>query len=76
VHRAMIKGFIVSDHSDRLPAFLKEMTPLVGEGRIKYREDIVDGLDAAPSALIGLFAGKNFGKMLVRVSPDPTGRQG
>jgi len=76
VHRAMIKGFIVSDHGDRLPAFLKEMTPLVREGRIKYREDIVDGLDAAPSALIGLFEGKNFGKMLVRVSPDPTGRQG
>ena len=76
VHRALIKGFIVSDHNDRLPAFLKEMTPLVGEGRIKYREDIVDGLDAAPSALIGLFEGKNFGKMLVRVSPDPTGRQG
>ncbi len=72
VHRAMIKGFIVSDHGDRLPAFLKEMTPLVREGRIKYREDIVDGLDAAPSALVGLFEGKNFGKMLVRVAPDST----
>jgi NADPH-dependent curcumin reductase len=72
VQRAMIKGFIVSDHYDRFPAFLKEVTPLVREGRIKYREDIVDGLDAAPSALIGLFEGKNFGKMLVRVSPDPT----
>jgi len=76
VHRAMIKGFIVSDHNDRLPAFLNEMTPLVRDGRIKYREDIVDGLDAAPSALIGLFEGRNFGKMLVRVSPDPTGRHG
>jgi NADPH-dependent curcumin reductase len=72
VQRAMIKGFIVSDHPDRFPAFLKELTPLVREGRIKYREDIVDGLDAAPSGLIGLFAGKNFGKMMVRVSPDPT----
>jgi NADPH-dependent curcumin reductase CurA len=70
VQRAMIKGFIVSDHYDRFPAFLKEVTPLVREGRIKYREDIVDGLDAAPSALIGLFEGKNFGKMLVRVAPD------
>jgi NADPH-dependent curcumin reductase CurA len=72
VQRAMIKGFIVSDHYDRFPAFLREMTPLVREGRIKFREDIVDGLDRAPSALIGLFEGKNFGKMLVRVSPDPT----
>jgi NADPH-dependent curcumin reductase CurA len=76
VQRAMIKGFIVSDHYDRFPAFLKEVTPLVREGRIKYREDVVDGLEAAPSALIGLFEGKNFGKMLVRVSPDPTARGG
>jgi NADPH-dependent curcumin reductase CurA len=68
VQRAMIKGFIISDHYDRFPAFLKEVTPLVRDGRIKYREDIVDGLDAAPSALIGLFEGRNFGKMLVRVS--------
>ena len=68
VSRATIRGFIVSDHADRFPAFLKEVTPLVREGRVKYREDIVDGLDMAPSALIGLFEGRNFGKMLVRVS--------
>jgi NADPH-dependent curcumin reductase CurA len=74
VQRAMIKGFIASDHYDRFPAFLEEMTPLVRSGRIRYREDVVDGLDAAPSALIGLFEGSNFGKMLVRVSPDPTRR--
>ena len=67
VARALIKGFIVSDHMDRAPAFLQEMTPLVRDGRIKYREDIVEGLDAAPSAFIGLLAGKNFGKLLVRV---------
>jgi len=67
VHRAMIKGFIVSDHYDRFPAFLREVTPLVQSGRIKYREDVVDGLDAAPAALVGLFEGRNFGKMLVRV---------
>ena len=54
VQRAMIKGFIVSDHFDRFPAFLKDVTPLVRNGNIKYREDIIDGLDAAPSALIGL----------------------
>ncbi len=72
VARATITGFIVSDHADRLPAFLQEVAPLVRDGRIKYREDIVDGLDAAPSALIGLFEGRNFGKMMVRVSADPT----
>jgi NADPH-dependent curcumin reductase CurA len=72
VNRAMIKGFIVSDHNDRAPAFLQEVAPLVVSGRIKFREDIVDGLDNAPSAFIGLLAGKNFGKLMVRVSPDPT----
>ena len=71
VHRATIRGFIVSDHFDRFPEFVAEMTPLVRDGRIKYREDIVDGLEAAPAALIGLFEGRNFGKALVRVSPEP-----
>jgi len=68
VNRAMIKGFIVSDHSDRAPAFAQEMTPLVRDGRIKYREDIVEGLDAAPAAFIGLLQGRNFGKLIVRVA--------
>jgi NADPH-dependent curcumin reductase len=72
VQRAMMKGFIISDHADRAPAFLQEVAPLVMSGRLKYREDIVDGLDAAPSAFIGLLQGKNFGKLMVRVSPDPT----
>jgi NADPH-dependent curcumin reductase CurA len=67
VNRATIKGFIVSDHYDRFGPFLREVTPLVRDGRIKFREDIVDGLDAAPAALIGLLEGRNFGKMLVRV---------
>ncbi len=72
VNRALIKGFIVSDHADRAPAFLKECAPLVKNGRLRYREDIVNGLDRAPEALFGLFEGRNFGKMLVCVSPDPT----
>ena len=72
VQRALIKGFIVSDHPDRAPAFLQEVAPLVMSGRIKFREDIVDGLDHAPGAFIGLLQGKNFGKLMVRVSPDPT----
>jgi NADPH-dependent curcumin reductase CurA len=72
VHRALIKGFIVSDHNDRAPAFIQEVAPLVASGRIKFREDIVEGLDQAPEAFIGLLNGKNFGKLMVRVSPDPT----
>src|SRR5436190_7609747 len=72
VHRAMIKGFIVSDHYDRFPAFLQECTPLVASGQLKHREDVVQGLEHAASALIGLFEGRNFGKLMVQVSPDPT----
>src|SRR4051812_16748707 len=68
VSRALIQGFIISDHTDRAPAFAQEMAPLVRAGRIKYREDVAEGIDAAPSAFIGLLAGKNFGKQLVRVS--------
>ena len=72
VSRAMIQGFIVSDHVDRYATALQEMAPLVRAGRLKYREDITEGLDAAPGAFIGLLEGRNFGKTLVRVSPDPT----
>ncbi len=68
VNRAMIKGFIVSDHIDRAPAFFQEVAPLVKAGRIKFREDIVDGLENAPSAFIGLLEGKNFGKLIIRVA--------
>jgi len=70
--RAMIKGFIISDHIDRFPAFLQEVAPLVRAGRIKYREDIVEGLDSAPSAFIGLLEGRNFGKLMIRVASAPT----
>ncbi len=71
VKRAMIKGFIVSDHNDRAAAFQRDCAAWLKEGKLKYREDIVDGLDAAPAALLKLFDGENFGKLLVRVSEDP-----
>jgi len=72
VNRALIKGFIVSDQMDRAGAFRADCARWVREGALKYREDVVEGLDAAPGALIGLLAGKNFGKLLVRVSSDRT----
>ena len=67
-NRVLVKGFIVSDHLDRMPAFLADVGAWVRDGRIKYREDVVDGLEAAPRALIGLLRGENFGKLLVRVA--------
>jgi NADPH-dependent curcumin reductase CurA len=71
-NRARIQGFIISDHLDRAPDFLREATQWLRAGQLKYREDVVDGLARAPEAFIGLLAGRNFGKLLVRVSPDPT----
>jgi NADPH-dependent curcumin reductase CurA len=66
--RLAVRGFIVSDHIDRMDAFLADMGKWVREGKVKYREDIVDGLEKAPAALIGLLQGRNFGKLVVRVA--------
>lgn len=71
-NRVMIRGFIVGDHAERQGDFLRECGQWIREGTLKYREDIVDGLEHAPEALLRLFDGRNFGKLLVRVSPDPT----
>jgi NADPH-dependent curcumin reductase len=68
--RLTVRGFIVFDFASQQPDFLAEVGPLVRDGRIKYREDIVDGLENAPRALIGLLNGKNFGKVIVRVAPN------
>ena len=71
-NRVLLKGFIVSDHLDRMGDFLAECGGWLREGRLKHREDIVEGLEKAPEAFIGLLQGMNFGKLLVRVGEDPT----
>lgn len=70
--RLRIQGFIVSDHWQRYGEFRALAAPLVKSGQLRYREDIVAGLDNAPEAFIGLLQGKNFGKLLIRLGPDPT----
>ncbi|HEY7074381.1 MAG TPA: NADP-dependent oxidoreductase [Solirubrobacteraceae bacterium] len=66
--RLQLRGFIVSDHADRRPAFEQEVGAWVREGRVKFRETIVDGgVDAAPQAFIDLLRGANVGKMVVRL---------
>ena len=66
--RLRIQGFIVSDSGwQRYGRFRAEMLGLVRDGRLKWREDVVDGLRAAPRAFIGLLKGENFGKLVVRV---------
>lgn len=64
-----IRGFITTEFAPELyRAFISEITPLVQSGRIRYREHVVEGLEAAPQAFIGMLEGHNFGKTLVRVS--------
>jgi NADPH-dependent curcumin reductase CurA len=70
VRRLTLKGFIVSDYLGRLPEFNADMGTWISEGRIKWKETIVDGIENAPKAFISLFSGENFGKMLVRIGPD------
>ena len=70
--RILMKGFIISYHFNLLPEFLKEVGGWIRSGQLKYREDIVDGIENAPEAFIGLLKGENFGKLLVKVSDDPT----
>ena len=70
--RIKIQGFIVSDQWQRWGEYRGMAAPLVRGGELKYREDIVDGLDHAPEAFIGLLQGRNFGKLLVKLGPDPT----
>jgi NADPH-dependent curcumin reductase CurA len=68
----LIRGFIQTEFvAEHYAAFEAEIAPLVNSGRIKYREDIVQGLENAPEALIGMLQGKNFGKLLVRVGERP-----
>jgi NADPH-dependent curcumin reductase CurA len=63
-----IRGFIQREFVDQRPAFLGEMAAWIASGAVRYKEDVVDGLDAAPQAFIGLLEGKNFGKLVVRVA--------
>ena len=63
-----IRGFIQREFVDQRPAFYREMAGWIASGQVRYREDIVDGLENAPQAFLGLLDGKNFGKLIVRVA--------
>ena len=65
--RITMKGFVVVDFEDRRQEFLNDMRNWVSSGQMKYRETVFDGIENAPSALIGLFTGENIGKALVKL---------
>lgn len=71
-NRLRIQGFIVWDFADQEKEFQETMSGWIRDGKVKYREDFIDGLENAPQGLMGLLEGKNFGKLIVRVSDDPT----
>jgi hypothetical protein len=66
--RVKLQGFIVSEHMDAWPQALAELADGVASGRIRYRESIAHGLESAPEAFIGMLAGRNFGKQLVKLA--------
>ncbi|WP_136617325.1 MULTISPECIES: NADP-dependent oxidoreductase [Mesorhizobium] len=69
LHRSLtIRGFIQREFVDQRPAFYREMAEWIASGRVRYREDIVNGIENAPQAFLGLLDGKNFGKLIVRIA--------
>lgn len=67
-NRLRVEGFIVSEHMDIWPEALKELGELVGSGKLRPRESIAEGLEAAPEAFLGMLKGRNFGKQLVKLA--------
>jgi NADPH-dependent curcumin reductase CurA len=67
MNRLKVEGFIVSEHMEVWPEALKELGVLVASGKLRARETIAQGIEAAPEAFLGLLKGKNFGKQLVKL---------
>ena len=68
INRVKLQGFIVSEHIDLWPQAQKELSQLLADGKLKYRESVSEGLDNAPRAFIGMLNGENFGKQLVKLT--------
>jgi hypothetical protein len=69
--RLLVEGFIIFDHFEKFPDFMAKVGPMVGDGRITFKEDIAEGLENAPQAFLDMLGGGNFGKQMVRVGADP-----
>ena len=65
VKRATLSGFLVFDHASEFPTALEDLSAMVKDGSLAYREDIRTGLASAPQALEELYEGKNLGKMII-----------
>ncbi|OYY88758.1 MAG: NADP-dependent oxidoreductase [Sphingomonas sp. 28-66-16] len=67
VKRARMEGFVIFDHADRYDDAVAQLASWVRDGRLRYREDILDGIERAPDALAGLYRGENSGKRVIRL---------
>lgn len=65
-----VRGFIVTEFWDQYPEFLTQISKWISDGRIVWEETVFDGIESAPQAFLGLFAGRNLGKMLVKLAED------
>ena len=65
-----MQGFLILDHADRYGEALSALTQWVRAGQIRYREDILDGIEQAPGAIAGLYQGENLGKRLIQIAPE------
>ena len=70
VKRARMQGFVIFDYAARFPEGLAALTDWLRAGRIRYREDILEGIEAAPGSIAGLYRGENLGKRLIRIAPE------
>ncbi len=70
VKRARMQGFLIFDHAARFPEALHTLTDWVRAGSIRYREDILDGIEHAPDSIAGLYRGENLGKRLIRIADE------
>jgi hypothetical protein len=68
VKQATVRGFLVSGYAERFAKGLKQLTRWLRQGKLRYREDVAQGIEAAPQAFIGMLQGKNQGKQLVQLS--------
>jgi len=71
VARARIQGFLVLDYASRYSEAVKQLEDWVATGQLKYREDILQGIDNAPDSIAGLYRGENMGKRLIQISDLP-----
>ena len=70
VKRARMQGILIFDYASRFPEGLAKLTEWVRAGRIRYREDILEGIEEAPGSIAGLYRGENLGKRLIRIAPE------